>query len=451
MLENQSWIKYGPHILSEWLTCRAEGRDIDKYENLIMAIHCLEGEKDALAIEAGKLLLASPIRADFPYIEPCELEEIRAQRQECRPAFEKNAKTMSSEELRDKVKGAWLGRISGCLLGKPVEGIRYANLKDILETTGNWPMHRYITSDGFTDELCARSAWPLRNGGRCWADTIGGVEPIDDDTNYPVLYLRILQNYGWNFRSADVMEGWMIYNPYLQVATAERICYRNAAQGLLPPETATHLNPFRELVGARIRGDFLGFITPGEPELAAELGWRDARISHVKNGIYGEMYICAMIAAAAVTNDVEEIIEAGLAQIPQKSRHYEAMRQVIAWYKEGADAVEVMDRIRERFPEENWENIFDTIPNDMIVTMALLWGSGDFGKSICLAVQAAYDTDCNGATVGSIVGVLNGASGIDRCWIEPYNERLRTAIMDYSEVTVDELVEKTLAVIKARK
>ena len=87
----------------------------------------------------------------------------------------------------------------------------------------------------------------------------------------------------------------------------------------------------------------------------------------------------------------------------------------------------------------------------MIVTMALLWGGGDFGKSICLAVQAAYDTDCNGATVGSIVGVLNGASGIDRCWIEPYNERLRTAIMDYSEVTVDELVEKTLAVIKARK
>lgn len=357
---------------------------------------------------------------------------------------------MTPDELRDRVKGAWLGRISGCLLGKPIEGIRYDNLKDILQTTGNWPMHRYITTDGFTPELCDRSAWPLQDGLRPWADTIGGVEPIDDDTNYPVLYMRILQNYGWNFRSADIMEGWMVYNPYLQVCTAERVCYRNAAQGLLPPQTATHLNPFRELVGARIRGDFFGFITPGEPEYAAELGWRDARISHVKNGIYGEMYICAMIAAAAVCNNAKEVVEAGLSQIPATSRHYANMRDVIAWYEEGVDAEEVMNRIRARYPEDVWENVFDTLSNDMIVTLALLYGDGDFGKSICLAVQAAYDTDCNGATVGSIVGVMNGASGIDNYWVKPYGERLRTAIMEYSEVTVDELVDKTLAIIKSR-
>lgn len=447
MLEQQNWITYAPHILSEWKTCLDEGRNVEQYKELVMAIHTLSGKKEELAIEAGKLMLNTPIREDFPYVEPSDLKEIRAQRQENRPAFQNN---LTPEKWRDKLKGAWLGRISGCLLGKPVEGIRYVNLKDILQTTGNYPMNRYITSDQFTDELCERSAWPLRERG-CWADQLSGIEPIDDDTNYPVLALRIMQNYGWNFRSSDVLEAWMTYDPYLQVCTAERICYRNAAIGLLPPETATFRNPFRELVGARIRGDFFGFVTPGEPELAAELGWRDASISHVKNGIYGEMYVCAMIAAAAVCDDIETIIEAGLAQIPQKSRHYESMRQVIAWYKEGLSVEETIDKIHQRYPEDIWENIFDTLSNDMIVTAALLYGKGDFGRSICLAVQAAYDTDCNGATVGSIVGAINGAKGIDPYWVAPWQERLQTSILDYSEITVDELVEKTLAIIAKRK
>lgn len=446
MLEQQDWITYAPHILTEWETCLAEGRDVEKYKQLAIDIHQLQGKKEALAIEAGKLMTEAPIREDFSYVEPSTLEEIRAARPKKQPALENH---LNAAQWRDKLQGAWIGRISGCLLGKPLEGIRYENLQDVLKTTDNYPMSRYITSDQFTDELCARSAWPLRERG-CWANELHGIEPIDDDTNYPVLALRIMQNYGWDFRPADVLEAWMTYDPYLQVCTAERICYRNAAMGMLPPETATYRNPFREMVGARIRGDFFGFVTPGEIELAAELGWRDASISHVKNGIYGEMYICAMIAAAAVCDDMESIIEAGLSQIPENSRHYQSMRQVIAWYKEGLTAEQTMEKIQELHREDLFSGWCGTIPNDMIVTMALLYGEGDFGRSICLAVQAAYDTDCNGATVGSIVGIRNGKSKIDPYWIEPYQERLSTAILDYSEVTVEELVDKTLEVIAKR-
>ena len=447
MLEQQDWITYAPHILTEWEACLAEGRDVEQYKQLVIDIHNLQGNKEALAVEAGKLLLNAPIREDFHYVEPSDLEGIRAERQKNQPVFENN---LSEAEWRDKLQGAWIGRIAGCLLGKPIEGIRYANLKDILQTTGNYPMTRYITSDQFTDELCERSAWPLRDG-RCWADNVKGIEPIDDDTNYPVLALRIMQNYGWNFRPADVLEAWMTYDPYLQVCTAERICYRNAAMGMLPPETATWRNPFREMVGARIRGDFFGFVTPGEPELAAELGWRDATISHVKNGIYGEMYVCAMIAAAAVCDDIETIIEAGLAQVPEHSRHYESMRQVISWYKSGVSAEEAIEKIHEIHREDLFSGWCDTISNDMIVTMGLLYGEGDFGRSIGLAVQAAFDTDCNGATVGSIIGIRNGKKGIDPYWIAPWQERLHTAILDYSEVTVDTLVEKTLEIMAKRE
>ena len=447
MLEQQDWITYAPHILTEWETCLAEGRDVEKYKQLAIDIHQLQGKKEALAIEAGKLMTEAPIREDFSYVEPSTLEEIRAARPKKQPALENH---LNAAQWRDKLQGAWIGRISGCLLGKPLEGIRYENLQDVLKTTDNYPMSRYITSDQFTDELCARSAWPLRERG-CWAERA----PRESSPSTTTPTIRC-----WPCASCKIMDGisgqptcWRPGRPTIPICRSARL---NAFATATPlweccrPKTATYRNPFREMVGARIRGDFFGFVTPGEIELAAELGWRDASISHVKNGIYGEMYICAMIAAAAVCDDMESIIEAGLSQIPENSRHYQSMRQVIAWYKEGLTAEQTMEKIQELHREDLFSGWCGTIPNDMIVTMALLYGEGDFGRSICLAVQAAYDTDCNGATVGSIVGIRNGKSKIDPYWIEPYQERLSTAILDYSEVTVEELVDKTLEVIAKR-
>ena len=85
---------------------------------------------------------------------------------------------------------------------------------------------------------------------------------------------------------------------------------------IAPPHSATHRNPYREWIGAQIRGDFFGYAMPGRPGRAAELAWRDACISHVRNGIYGEMWVAAMVAAAAVTDDPRAVVAEGLAQVP---------------------------------------------------------------------------------------------------------------------------------------
>lgn len=438
MLHDQPWIYLAPDMMTEWTQCMEEGLDAEKYRTICEEIAKNGKEMEDLARVTAEEMHCLPVRADYPYDEPSMLGLIAA----CRG--ERRHKLTPAAPDEAKLRGAWLGRIAGCLLGKPMEGMRRPLLYDVLKTTGNYPMDRYVRRAEFTPELEERmgKAWVER----CWADTIDGKAPVDDDTNYTVFALKLVRNYGWDFTADDVMEGWMKDIPYLALCTAERVAYRNAAMGLLPPYTATHLNPYREWIGAQIRGDFFGYICPGDPKTAAEMALRDASISHVKNGIYGEMFCTAMTAAAAVTDDIMTIIEAGLDEIPAKCRLREDVEKVIGWYREGLGTEEIIEKIHGCWDENTAHGWCHTISNAMIVVMALLTGGGDFGKSVCAAVQAAFDTDCNGATVGSILGMRNG--GIPEEWVAPFGGRLLTSIQDFNDVNVDELVKMTMELMK---
>jgi len=441
MLKYQPWVHYAPDMFTEWQQCMEEGHDVEGYRAMCEEIARRGAGWDDIAEAVTAKMLAEPLRADYPYQEPSDYEGILAARPEKRHALEK----VCPCTMEDRIRGAWTGRIAGCLLGKPVEGMRRPQLYALLRGTDNYPMHKYIRKGEFTEQLIADAHL---NVNATWADNIGGIEPIDDDTNYTVFGMKMIQCYGKSFTPDDVMEGWLRFIPFLSLCTAERVAYRNGAAGLLPPESATYRNPFREWIGAQIRGDFFGYINPGDPEAAAGMAWRDAAISHVKNGIYGEMYCAAMIAAAAAADDIMTIIEAGLDEIPEKSRLRHDVELVLDWYRAGLNREALIEKIHETYNENTAHGWCHTNSNAMIVTMALLVGEGDFGKSVCAAVQAAFDTDCNGATVGSILGMRNGASGIPGCWSEPFGGRLLTSIQDNNNVSVDELVENTLAIMK---
>ena len=421
---------YHNELMKEYVQCLEEGLDVEKYKGLFEQISSLDNNeyKARMSDVIYEMIINADMRADYEYNEPSNYNEIK----KLRNAHGIEGAVPDEETLRKKLLGAWTGRACGCLLGKPVECIRSDEFIPLLKETGNYPMHRYILSSDITEEVRSHYKFWLIN--KPYADTVDGM-PVDDDTNYVVLAQKIVEDYGRDFDSEDVANSWMKYQSVFSYFTAERTAFVNFTRGIQPPASAMYKNVAREWIGAQIRGDYFGYICPGDPEAAAEMAYRDARISHVKNGIYGEMFASAMIACAAVTDSVEDIILGGLAQIPSTSRLYEAVMKVFESCKNGATADECFNMIHSAYDEHTDHGWCHTISNAMIVTAALLLGEGDFGKSICCAVGMAFDTDCNGATVGSILGMRNGIDGIDECWEKPVNGKIHTSI--FGAETVD--------------
>ena len=436
------WEFYTSDILTEYQQSVDEGLNIETYKDIFEAVAKLP--KDEIKKKIGDILfeivINSKQKEDYKYIEPSDLDGIKALRSEYYPTDKVDKNLLAS-----KLHGAWMGRICGCMLGKTVECIRTNELLPFLKESGNYPMHRYIYKTDITDEICSKYNFPFAN--RPYADEIDGM-PVDDDTNYVVLAQTIIEKYGKNFTSYDVSRAWLDYQNKDAYCTAERVAFCNFVKGYEPPESATYKNPYREWIGAQIRGDYFGYINPGNPELAAEMAWRDASISHVKNGIYGEMFVSAMLAVAAVTNNVEVIILGGLAQIPYTSRLYEDIMSVLNGFKSGVSQRECFENIHKKYDEYTSHGWCHTNPNAMIVAASLLYGRDDYGKSICMAVETGFDTDCNGATVGSILGMANGIDSIAECWTRPINDTLHTSIFGVGTVKISDRVKMTMEHIK---
>ena len=433
------WESYSANLTTEYVQSTEEGLDLSPYQDLFATAAKLP--KSEFKAKLGDLLFEAvqnaPYIEGYKYVEPSTLEEIK----ELRKAHSFSKKALNKASLEKQIHGAWMGRICGCLLGKTVEGIKTTELIPFLQESANYPMHRYIHRTDINDEICAKYSYSFSK--RCYADTCDGM-PVDDDTNYMVLAYLIIKNYGRDFTPQDVAKAWLHYQRKDAYCTAERVAFCNFIKGYQPPASAFYQNPYREWIGAQIRGDYFGYINPGNLELAAEMAFRDASISHIKNGIYGEMFAAAMIACAAVTSNIEDIILGGLAEIPHTSRLYEQVTELLNDYHNGTNQKECFAKIHTRYNERNAHDWCHTISNALIVVASLLYGNGDYGKSICMSVEAGFDTDCNGATVGSILGMAHGIDSIDEVWTAPIQNRLHTSIFGVGTVNITDMVQKTL-------
>lgn len=421
-------------VRDEIIQREEEGCDVSGFEEELEAI--LPGDRGALEYlyEALGELEPTP---DFPYVEPSTLDSIRA----ARPAGARRVEIPHSEEaLLDRIYGAWLGRCAGCSLGKPVEGWPRGRIERYLRVADAYPLADYFpVIDPFPEGLALHANY--RETARGYIRYMAR----DDDIDYTILGLDYLERFGLGFTSDDVADTWISRLPFHMVYTAEREAYRNLVNDVRPPDSARLRNPYREWIGAQIRADAFGYVCPGWSEKAAEFGFRDAVVSHVKNGIYGEMWVAAMVAAALVGDDLSTVLTAGLAEIPARSRLAEAVQETLAAHERYPTWQEAWDSLMVKYGHYHGVH---TINNAVIVLLGLLYGEMDLGRTISIAVMGGFDTDCNGATAGSILGALFGASALPKDWIEPLSDRVTSYVIGYFDNPISELAHRTLAVAK---
>ncbi len=416
-----------------------EGRNMESVTSEFDRLLAPDFPEDASFQDAVNALLDRtillPTRRDYPYVEPSDLVGIRAQRPS---GLQPRSCQLTSSAKQSRIAGAWLGRCAGCLLGKPIEGILSPKLHVLLDRSGQKEITDYLwqlpglKEDDYREIDFARLL--------DWRRT--DHMPEDDDTNYTVTGMALVKAKGIGFSPADMAAFWMANIPILRTCTAERVAYRNFVDNIEPPRSASIRNPYREWIGAQIRADFFGYVAVGRPELAAELAWRDASISHTKNGIYGEMWVAAMLAAAIGENDMRRVIKIGLGEIPAKSRLAEAIHDVLDWHESKASYFEAVQHIHQRWDENKAHHWCHTISNAQIVAVGLLYGEGDFEKSVTRAVYPCFDTDCNGATVGSILGMMLGVESLPSKWTSVMNDTVHTGLSGYHVSKISRLSEE---------
>lgn len=414
-----------------------EGKDVAPYRQKAQEIMSRENTREAEwnAILLYEELRREPVRPDYPYREPEDLEEIIALLPE--------EKAEAVENIENRLLGAWVGRAAGCLLGQPVEGWERERIIGFAKATGNYPIKSYMSSE-VSEEVREKfqiKDYPGNYGNKMmsWVNHITCM-PEDDDMNYTVMGLGIVEKYGHNFQPVDVAEFLTTNIPVFLTCTAERMAYKNIINGILPPESASYGNPYREWLGAQIRVDGYAYIHAGNPYKAAVMAVKDASVTHVKNGIYASAFCAALIAKSAVADNAKEAIQCALSYIPKTSRLYKELTDFTGRWEKDPDTQKLLDYIHGRFDEKNPHDWCHVIPNDMIICLSLLNGGDDYTKVIGIAIEAGFDTDCNAATAGSAFGMMYGIGQIPDSWQAPLRGEMITRVGSQGKVKFTELV-----------
>ena len=332
---------------------------------------------------------------------------------------------------REIIKNAWEGRVSGCILGKPVEVLSIlkgrGELRSYLEKYNSWPLRDYVP-------LGKEPLVEIVGAGSC-KEHIKRSEP-DDDINYTVLALMMLEEYGIDLKTTNIAVSWLKYLPAGATFTAERAAYRTLLDLVPDPVVFVGLpddfdlnkcaeNEWSDWIGAQIRADMYGWVCPGRPELAAKLARQDASLSHQGEGIYGAVFIAALGAAIPASSSLEEAISRALKEIPKDSEAAAAIEfaRSVAGKK---DAVDLIHKKYKNLPAVH------TINNLALVVWALLSNLDDFSAAIGDVVAAGWDTDCNGATVGGLWGLTG--KPIPKKWTAPWQGKIAVTLAGVSEL-----------------
>ena len=311
---------------------------------------------------------------------------------------------MNPEVYRDKVRGCWLGKGIGGNLGMPYEGC-----PNRLELTLN--------------DLSSKAV-------------------PNDDLELQLLWIRELEEQGAGIRAEHMAKASLTYLCYPDEYGVSKW---NIERGILPPLSGRHNNVFADGMGAAIRSEIWACLFPGNPTMAAMYAREDAIIDHHGNGVWAEQFLAAAESLAFDSSSAEQALEGGLQCIPQDCRLARALRLVQSVHAEQLPWEQAYDAVMKQFRSPSFT---DVSMNLAFIMLGLLYGDGDFEKSLLLAVNCGMDTDCTAATTGSFLGILLGEQGIPLEWREEAPQEL--ALSDSLQglglpESLDEVTDRTLA------
>ena len=416
---------------------RQKGQQGHDVEGLEHEMDSLPDSYDVCAAFALKLK-DLPIRPDWPYVEPNDLDAIW---KECAP--DRPLGAMCKVDLEDSAKHvetAFLASVCGCILGKPLEvNPTLEEIRKAAEAVGEWPLKDYISIKMLEALGRRHGSWK-----ECCRENIT-YAASDDDLNYTVLGMLLLEKHGLSLNKDHICDMWLTQLPIWYVWGPERLTLIKAAIYTLVKEKdapydewVSVLQSGDEFCGALIRADAYGYACPGRPALAAELAWRDASFTHRRTGIYGTMFTAAAIAVAQVAQDPLEIFEVALKFVPQKSRFYRIAADSLNDVRAASDWLDGYNRIHNKYKEYASCHIYQEIGT----VMNTLRFAKDCGDGICKQVSQGNDTDSFGCTCGSILGAYFSPGGLKKKWLKPFQDTIHVGLAAFFEQSLSKLAER---------
>lgn len=334
---------------------------------------------------------------------------------------------ISLADLRDKIEGGWAGQMIGVSFAAPTEFHAQSKINDA--DLPRWTPGRVSNSIG------------------------------QDDLYVDMSFAKVLDDKGLNATTEDF--GAMFkdtkYSLWHANLAGRRMLKRGVPARLAGnPRYNAHAND----IDFQIESDFIGLMAPGLPQAANEIAFRAGRVMNYGDGIYGGMFVSGMYAAAFFEKDPRKIVEAGLAAIPAESPYGRLIRDVLVWSSQHPDDW----RRTWNLIEDKW-NRRDPCPagalrpynidarlNGAYIALGLLYGDGDFGKTLDISTRSGQDSDCNAASACGIAGVSLGYNHIPDQWKSGIpaiaDEKFRYT--DFTFHTIVESTEKRAVALAAR-
>lgn len=305
--------------------------------------------------------------------------------------------TISKKKLLDKIKGGWAGQTIGCAYGGPAEFMH------------NGTMVQDYTPIEWNDD---RIKW--------YYDNFPG---LYDDLYMDMTFVSVFEKLGLDapidsFAKAFAHSGYPLWH-------ANQAARYNILQGINPSLSGNWLNnPHADDIDYQIESDYAGLMSPGMPNQASAFSNKIGHMITYGNGWYGGVYVGAMYATAFVTDNIETVVSQGLKTIPEKSRFHQCIADVIKWHKQFPnDWKATWFECQKKWSQDIGcpDGVFvpldiDALLNSAYVTIGLLYGQGDYSKTIDVATRCGEDADCNSSTAGGILGAMLGYSKIPEYW-----------------------------------